>query len=997
MNKKRVISFLLALLMVSTMMPMLVASATNSQDVVAGGETAVESTTESSGALSELSYYEYLEAHKDAKTDVKDVEIDVLNYVGTDGVVTENIKDDNGKAYDAVKLVVGGNVEWKVNITEPGLYNISTIFMPIVDKPINAEVRIYIDGVTPFTEATAVTFGRVWKDSYGENTKFNEYGHKVDASGNELSPDSVEVSRWTDYVLHDNDYMTDADFLFYLSEGEHTISFKSQREAVAFASLKLTQQKSVITYEEYLALHSDAEVYTGDPIRFEAENSYEHSERNLSMWTSYSSASTSPSHYSQIRLSNIGGETWNKVGKWISWEVEVEEDGLYAISYKYMQNYVRGFKVYRTLMLDGELPYAEMKTVSFDPNTDWKNYTVGNKDGEAYYLYLTAGKKHVITLTATLGPLVDSLQALQNCINELNNDYLQIIAVTGTTPDTLRDYDLDREIPTLIDSFKAVNKDLKKIGKDLSNFNSGLSGGMSAFIDVMTKQLDKFIKNPLEITEDLNAYKTNISSLSDMLSDMSNQSLLFDVFYLGGENDLPKTQASFWESLKFTVLSFFASFTTDYNAYGNNYTDGEDGAYVCEPITVWMSSGRDQFNVLKTIIDDKFVPEYGIPVDMSLVPVGSALTQAILAGIGPDACLYVDDATPVNYSMRGSLEDMNQFNAENQYDSEGNLNYKYTFEEVKSWFYDSAFVPLTYFDNKVYGLPQTQEFQMMFYREDVLAELGIDVPETWEDLRDCLTIIQRENMNVGINGVGINTYLYQAGGTFYNEDLTATNITTHVAVDAFDTFTSLYTDYGVALAYDALNRFRSGEYPIVFQNYSFYNNLNVGAPEIKGLWKMTAIPGTEREDGTVNHASTTFGTVCIMLKGCENKNRVYDFLTWWVSADTQASYGNNLEARLGAGGRYTTANKEAFEMLPWSYDDANEIKEAWADMINVPKVPGDYYVQRMLDNAFRAVVYSGENVREALVRYSKEIDKELVRKREQYGIDEIVAAAKANK
>ncbi len=996
MNKKRVISFLLALLMVSTMIPMLSASAADGEEVVAEETTSVETDKSSSNELSGLSYYEYLEAHKDAVTDVDDVEIDVLNYVGTEGVVTENIKDDDGVAYDAAKLVVGGDIEWTIYVPESGMYNMSAIFMPIVDKPINAEVRIYIDGVTPFTEATAVTFGRIWTDSYSENAQFNEYGHNEDASGNELSPDSVEVSRWTEYILHDNDYMTDADFLFYFEAGEHTIRFKAQRESIAFASLKLTKQTSYITYEEYLALHSDAEIYTGDVIKFEAENSYEHSERNLTMWSDYSSASTSPCHYSQIRLNTIGGESWNKVGKWISWEVEVEQDGLYAVSYKYLQNYVRGFKVYRTITVDGEVPFAEFDTVSFDPNTKWTNYTVSNSDGEAYYIYLTAGEKHVIRLTATLGPLVDSLQSLQNCINELNNDYLQIIAVTGTSPDTLRDYDLDREIPTLIDSFKSVNEELKLISEDLANFNGGLSGGMSAFIEVMTKQLDKFIKNPLEITEELNAYKTNISSLSDMLSDMSNQSLLLDSFYLGGEKDLPETGVSFWESFKFTVLGFFASFSTDYNAYGNNYADSSESTYVCEPITVWMSSGRDQFNVLKTIIDDKFVPEYNIPVDMSLVPVGSALTQAILAGIGPDACLYVDDSTPVNYSMRGSLEDMDQFNAENQYDSEGNLNYRYTFEEVKTWFYDSAFIPLKYFDGKTYGLPQTQEFQMMFYREDILNELGIDVPETWEDLRNSLTIIQRENMNVGINSVALNTYLYQAGGTFYNEDLTATELTTQVAVEAFDTYTSFYTDYGVELSYNALNRFRSGEYPIIFESYSFYNNLNVGAPEIKGLWKMTAIPGTEREDGTISHASTTLGTVCIMLKGCENKNQVYDFLTWWVSADTQASYGNNIEARLGAGGRYTTANKEAFDMLPWSYDDANEIKAAWEHMTNVPKIPGDYYASRMLNNAFRAVVYNGENVREALVRYTKEIDKELIRKREQYGVDEIVAAANAN-
>ena len=78
-------------------------------------------------------------------------------------------------------------------------------------------------------------------------------------------------------------------------------------------------------------------------------------------------------------------------------------------------------------------------------------------------------------------------------------------------------------------------------------------------------------------------------------------------------------------------------------------------------------------------------------------------------------------------------------------------------------------------------------------------------------------------------------------------------------------------------------------------------------------------------------------------------------------------------------------------MLPWSYDDAQSIKAQWKHVIDFPKVPGDYYVTRMLNNAHRAVLYKNENPRAALVSYSKDMDKELERKYEQYRIEEIVA------
>ncbi len=994
MNKKRVLSFLLAMLMALSMFSTLTAYADETEESVA--DPAQDESADSGNStlgLSGLGYFEYLAANKDAAGEISDVSVDVLNYVGSEGVKTETLTDDSGESHEGVTLVAGGTVEWTIDVPKSGFYNIKALYLPIKDKPINSEIRLYIDGITPFTEATSVSLGRIWTDVYSEDAELNEYGHRYDASGNELSPDSVEVLRWNEYVLHDNDYMTDADYLFYFEQGTHTVRFESQREAVCFAALTLSRPESLVSYEDYIADHKDADVYSGDLIKIEAENAVEHSERSLSMVADYSSASTSPAHPSQIRLNTIGGENWNKVGQWISWEVDVKETGLYTLSFKYIQNYVRGFKVYRTIMVDGAVPFEELESVSFDPNNDWGNYMLSDEEGNPYYVYLEEGK-HTITLKASLGPLVDSLQSLQECINQLNADYLEIIAVTGTTPDTLRTYNLDIEIPHLIDSMKDVRNKLDTIDKELGEINGGVSGGMSAFISVMVKQLDKFVEDPLEITTGLSAYKTNISSLSDMLTDMTNQSLLLDSIYVGAENsdNLPETSAGFWNSLVFGLRAFFASFVTDYNAYGSDYSADSETEYICDPIEIWMSAaGRDQFNVLKSLIDDKFAPEYKIPVTLSLVPIGSALTQAILAGVGPDACLYVDSATPVNYSMRGSLEDMDQFNAENQYDENGELRYRYTFEEVKEWFYESAFVAIEYFDGKTYGLPETQNFQMMFYRTDILADLGVDPPQTWKELRDLLNIIQRQNMNIGINSIPYATYLYQNGGSYYNESRTATNFNNQTAIDAFITFNRFYTEYDVPISYDALNRFRSGEYPIIMAGYNFYNNLTVGAPEIKGLWKMVPIPGTEREDGTISRAEVCEGTVCIMIEDCDNKEQVWDFMSWWVSADTQATYGNNIEARLGAGGRYTTANREAFEMLPWSYDDAQAIKAQWEHVTDFPKVPGDYYVTRMLNNAHRAVLYKAENPRAALVSYSKDMDKELARKYEQYRIGEIVA------
>ncbi len=1007
MFTKRAFALLLTLVMLVSMASMTAFAAPGDDTQTETGGTTEEppvTSGEQSGELTraEISYKDYLLKYPDAKTDVPTISVDFATPSNKgEGTTVQTVEGEQ-----AILIGQDSFVEYTVNVEESGFYVLDTRYLIPAGKPINAETRIYIDNVVPFTEATTVTFSRIWKDeAYADGVQLNEYGHMFDASGNELTPDTEAVYKWTDYIMHDNDYTTDADLHFYLEAGSHTIRIELIRESIAFSKLELCAEKVLPTYEEALKEYENKgySKYDGEVITIHAENTAERSDQNLTMSVDYASASTTPAHPSQTRLNTVGGELWNKTGQWISWDVEVPKAGLYTISFKYRQDFVRGFKVYRTLSVNGAVPYAELDSVPFVPNTDWENMTVENDKHEAYYVYLEQGK-NTIRLTATLGPVSDSLQVLSENIAELNAIYLEIIRITGTSPDSNRDYDIDKAIPDLTDRFKKVCADLTAIKKVIDEINAidgeVVSGGQAAFIDVMVKQLNNFVDDMRTVTTALGAYKSNISSLSDMLRTLSSESLLLDTVYIGGLNsELPDPSVGFFESVGYSIRGFFSSFVTDYNAFGNVY-EGESGGYKCPPVEVWMtanalsSSGRDQMNILKGLVDDRFVKEYNIPVNISLVDVNGSLSKAILAGTGPDCAVMISSEVPVNYSMRGALEDMEQFNAENQLDENGEKKYKYTFDEVKQWFYDSAFISMRYVDGKTYGLPETQTFEMLFYRTDILEDLGLEPPNTWQELYNCVTIIQRQNMNIGMSGVGMFTnMLFQNGGTYYVDDYSAVNFSTEAAIKAFRDCTEFNTKYSLPLTYDALNRFRTGEFPFIVASYTFCNNLAVGAPEIKGLWDMTTIPGTVREDGTVSKAEISTGTACIMLKDCDNKEQVYDFMAWWVSAETQADFGNMIEARLGQGGRYSTANIEAFKQLSWTTDEQNSIISAWEHVTDTPKIPGDYYITRMVNNAYRAVVYQGQNPREALLRYSSEMDKEIQRKRVEYKVEEIQKAA----
>jgi hypothetical protein len=70
-------------------------------------------------------------------------------------------------------------------------------------------------------------------------------------------------------------------------------------------------------------------------------------------------------------------------------------------------------------------------------------------------------------------------------------------------------------------------------------------------------------------------------------------------------------------------------------------------------------------------------------------------------------------------------------------------------------------------------------------------------------------------------------------------------------------------------------------------------------------------------------------------------------------------------------------------MLSWSREELNVLTEQREWLKEVNEVPGSYYVSRCLDNAFRAVVYRSENVRDMLRKQNKYINEELQRKKKE--------------
>lgn len=944
-----------------------------------GEEGTVKVTAYDEGDSSDydaISYGEYLEIYKDMPDGEDEYVIPAEDYSGVYGMQAEALRDYEGDHGVSILTDEQGTTQWQADVKKAGFYNLSILYYPIEGKSADIQRTVLIDGELPFSEASRIEFSRCWGDELEEI--------RTDSAGNDIQQRQVEIPVWSVEAAKDaKGYHTDP-FAFYLSEGLHTISLVSRREPLLIRELRLTPPEEIL---DYAAVYKQYEENgyretDGEPVVIEAENAKYKSSPMLYGFADHSSPAITPYDAAKTKVNAIGGNSWNEAGDWIEWEVRVPESGLYKLGVNVRQNFVRGVPVKRKLTIDGRVPFTEMKEVDFFYQSGYNVVEIGGE--EPCLFYLEEGT-HTIRMEAVLGNLSAYIEEVDAIVRDLNEIYREIVMITGSAPDSYRDYQLGRKMPGLSEAFteqsgrlQAVIDGLKSVVED--------SGDRAAALETMVQQLDKFAYDVEKVIPGLNDFKSNIVGLSTWVLRMNEVPLQLDRLYLiPAGADAPKTDNSAWAKICHEVKSLYYSFFIDYNSLGD-----AGGAQVKESITVWIISGRDQANILKRLIDDKFTPETGIGVELMLVPAES-LQQATLSGQGPDVAMQVENNLPMNFAMRGAVADLTGFA---------------DFGEVTGRFNDSAMVPYR-FDGKCYALPETQTFPMMFYRKDILEELDLEVPETWDDFKACISVLSRNNLKAGLMSLMTNAtsagntvladqnilsafgmFLYQAGGEFYTEDGRASALDSDEAVSAFKEWTRYYSDYTLEREYDFANRFRSGEMPIGIADYSMYNTLQVFAPEISGLWDFTEVPGTVKEDGTVDHTVPSTGKAAIIMEQSGNKEAAWEFLKWWTSTEAQTDFGREMEGVMGAAARYPTANVEALALLPLPLKDYNNIMSQFENVKGIPEIPGSYYTGRNVTNAFYKVVVSeAMGPREGLMEYVRYINDEITSKREEFGLD----------
>ncbi len=943
------------------------------------------------------------------------------------------------------------------------------------------ERYVLIDGKAPYSEARSVELSRVWSDlysftnesgetvqMYSDSDEFKQFVREhykdyeqfrpfaKDGNGNELKPEKVLVGKWSETFLHDSTGYYNEPLCFYLEAGEHQISLQAVRETAAISGITLCSAPSVPTYDEYYASKGgDNAIYRGsESVILQAEYANTMSERTIYQLNNRSSVYSQPQDPALIRLNEIGGEKWEYVGQWIEWEIEVPEDGFYSIIPRYMQSYYSGVYVSRKLYINGTMPFKEANQFRFDYTSSW--LTEPLTDGERDYLFYLNKGVNTIRMEVVLGDMSTILNRVNNSLQMVNSYYRKILMITGSSPDEYRDYRFERLIPDVLKGLREQSVELYKISEELAELTGG-KGSHSATLDRVANVCERMGYYPSTIASYMKTLKTYTASLGTWLADTQNQPLDIDYICVQApQADAPRAEPNFFEKVWGGVKKFVMSFFSDYDSLGSS-ADGEEIENADQyAVEVWTVTSRDQAQIVRNLVDDSFAPTYGIPVTVKLVAAGTLL-PATLAGTGPDVYMGAGQGDAVNYAIRSAVVPLN-------YDDGSGTGYDFnqlsrwaddpvygpliekgvipTFDEVTDWFADSAMHPLTLY-GKAYGIPQTMSFSMMFYRKDIFVDLGVSVPDTWDDFYNLIYTLQANEMDIGFpTGVAGSTILmYQQGETYYDEgnydyylDLFRTyydevgydkkyanvddylsaagytytdpegnvrpttdgmtiNLDSDISLSAFKEVCELFTLYSFPVSYDFSNRFRSGEMPLAVADYSMYNSLIVFAPEINGLWEFTPLPGVLSEDpetGEMHVDNTTVGTISsiVMMRSVTEKNALgaWCFMQWWMNAEMQTAFGNEMIALLGPSAKQATANLEALRGMSWSKDEYDNLFAQFNAVECTPEYPGSYIVARYTNFAFLDVKNDNKVPIETMRSYMTDINNELTRKRSEFGL-----------
>lgn len=686
-------------------------------------------------------------------------------------------------------------------------------------------------------------------------------------------------------------------------------------------------------------------------------------------------AALSPYNTYQEKINVIDANSWNTVGQKVLWVVNVERAGWYRLGFRYSQYSEANKFSYRNLFVDG-ISVGEPVAFGSTALNSYANLTV-EQDGQDLWVWIEAGE-HTISMEVTMEPVVEAYNELLAIMQDVSAIAMDLQKLTAGNTDENRTWDMEQYLPEVPGELEECRVRIQAVYQmlwDLEGVEPSYANRLLQATQVLENILADYRLIPNE-AENLNEGDGSVNScLGEVLQMLVQQPLSLDRVYLYQDAQLPDASCNIFV----TILEEGKRLAETYmpGANGADYTaDGTDTG----ELEVWVNMSTSYAEILQQMIDETYNLEHGTNITICIMNNEQKLILSNATDSNPDVVLGVNFYTPYELAIRGAAKNL--------------LEYEDFAEFYSSQYNVAGLTPLAY-DGGIYGAVDSLNYQVLFYRKDILENLGLEVPQTWEDVKNMMPTLLRYSMNFYTtlaSGSSFKTFnmtgpfLYENGGSFYSDDGASVAFNTSDAQVGMTQMTELFTVYSLS-EYTAnfFNSFRYGETPVGVGNFSTYIQLTTAAPELEGQWGIALIPGQLNADGSVERYQAADSTASMIFDNTDMPEESWEFLKWWLSAEIQAEFSNRLESTYGPAYRWNTANLVAFESLPYSEEDKAVILEQILYQKETARHPAGYMVEREVSNIWNEVVVNGKGLTESIDRAVIACNREIIRKLQEFG------------
>jgi ABC-type glycerol-3-phosphate transport system substrate-binding protein len=839
-----------------------------------------------------------------------------------------------------------------------GEYHLLLEYRPLSGIVLKSTLTACVAGTAVRTQLISL-----WRDVPGQ--------YQTDRQGNELPADQETLNEAVLDYIRDQAALSLEPAVYPLKAGGNTLTLTSEDTDIDLLRIVAITRGNAPDYAQYAHTSTGKPVGT-DNIIIEGEDysvksdSYIRAgaERNAALY---------PYDYKARLLNVLDGASFETVGQKVVYGFEVKTAGVYGISLRYSQNYKEDIPVYANLHLDGRALFAEMNHMPFAyTGIRYANATL-SCGGQTAGVYLESGW-HTLSLELDGTPVADAVQRLKKILADVSAIGLELKKVAGTNASEYRTWDLESYVPGLTEKLAGYRNELATLYEQLGTLQKSRPAA-ALNLRLAVDNLEKLLKSPNKIPANLGLFNEGSGSVAQLLSDqidsLTGQNLSIDRIYVyPPDTRLPRAEADFFYTLVDGIKRFFNSLFVQ---EPDSQPDSD------KSIRVWMNYPVYYMDTLQQMVDTRFTPQTGIGVQFSTMPDEQRVILSNATRSSPDVVMGVATKIPYDLGLRGAAVDLMQFEDFPEF--------------IRQNYHTEAITPFM-LDGQVFGVSETLQFYVLAYRRDILENLGLAVPDTWDDVAAMMPALRRNSMNFYLQLSGYSglkplyttlPFLLQAGASLYGRDGLATAVNSREGLRGFETLTGLYKLYSVQPVVSSFyNSFRYGQIPIGIASFSDYVMIKNAAPEIAGLWEIAAPPGITREEG-VDRSMVAASTACAILEQSGKREESWQFLKWWLSPEVQVQFGRTLQTTYGPEYLWNSANQEAFRQMAFPDTDKQVILDYWDNMREIPLHPALYSVERELSDAWSSVVLEGQTARIALDNAVLNIDREFRRKLHEFG------------